>query len=589
MSYILGQEKPPLDELVIHYGVRGMKWGVRKDRSGEKLSKVTNSRGERITKADAKWERSAANRKKGFAAYNKAADAMNKTHIPQINNKPEYKGKDLNGDTPLSRRYFKEMETAFVAEFNQNLRAAFGDSPSGEYKVVAYDASIPPKWTIDYTELKHEDYRVDVDMVLDALGHISSISIDDSTLEHAEEELLHADGISLQEAARIVKRELVDCSINAAIEWEGKWVFSAYTSNFDEGELDPFYSVDMKTGEFAGFSIVGDQDTTAILDAFSATIEHGDTSEGFLAHYGVKGMRWGVRKDPKSGGKSSAKSSGPSKASKNAELALNVTKPFYSMFVPRASIMQKTIQVGQAAAAGMPMKVAMKTAAGSPLAIAGYAVTGLDSGGYRIPVVAAKNLKRGGWPKDKTLADPKLDVDGIQKKVVAQINPDYPGLGTTNNCLRCTYTYEMRRRGYDVAATKTILASGQTALGPKVMTKSIRSSTKIKSSNKPTGIKGLLGKRPTAADAFKALAGQPDGSRGDFQMSWGMLMGGHSIAYEIVRGKPVFFDTQSGKTYSTPQQLNSLTNRAVGLRFNRLDNKSLNSVAMTAWVKDKKE
>jgi hypothetical protein len=30
MTYILGHEKPPIDEALEHYGVRGMRWGVRK-------------------------------------------------------------------------------------------------------------------------------------------------------------------------------------------------------------------------------------------------------------------------------------------------------------------------------------------------------------------------------------------------------------------------------------------------------------------------------------------------------------------------------------------------------------------------------
>jgi hypothetical protein len=214
----------------------------------------------------------------------------------------------------------------------------------------------------------------------------------------------------------------------------------------------------------------------------------------------------------------------------------------------------------------------------------------LDSGAYRVPVVAAKNAKRGGWEKDKSLAKKNMSQEDIEKKVVSGVNKDYPGLGTTNNCLRCTYAYEMRRRGNDVAATKTALASGQTALGPKLMTKSLSSKTKVKASNPPTGIKALvLGKRPTEADVFRTLAGQPDRSRGDFQMNWGAMIGGHSIAYEIINSRPVFFDTQSGKTYSTPAQLRTLTQRAQSMSFNRLDNKDLNDFALTAWLKDVKD
>jgi hypothetical protein len=396
-----------------------------------------------------------------------------------------------------------------------------------------------------------------------------------------EEAMIHFGAkspVALKEAVSIIKQNIIDSSINAVIQWENNWLFSVYTSDPDEGELDPFYAVNMETGAFSGFSIVGDQDTSGILQAFSAVIEHGDTSSGFLAHYGKKGMRWGVTNDPKSG---------PSNSSKNLESGLNAIKPLLGPVIPRAAIIPKLINLGAAIANGSTMKVALTSSVYSPLAFAGYAVTGLDSGAYRVPVVATKNLARGGWIKDKSLANPKMSVADIQKKVVSPINKDYPGLGTTNNCLRATYTYEMRRRGNDVAATKTMLASGQTALGPKLMTQSIHSNTKIKNINNPTGIKGLLfGKPPTAQQTFNILAKQPDRSRGDLQMSWGPMMGGHSVAYEIVNKKPVIFDTQSGKTYSTASELNMMTRYSRGMSFNRLDNKNLNETAMTAWVKD---
>jgi len=132
-----------------------------------------------------------------------------------------------------------------------------------------------------------------------------------------------------------------------------------------------------------------------------------------------------------------------------------------------------------------------------------------------------------------------------------------------------------------------MLASGQTALGTKIMTKSIHSKTKIKSTKQLTPIKRLfVNNPPSAQQVMDTLAKQPDRSRGDLQMSWGPMMGGHSVAYEVVNKKPVIFDTQSGKTYSTPSELNALTQRAQGLSFNRLDNKNLNEIGLTAWMKD---
>ena len=70
-----------------------------------------------------------------------------------------------------------------------------------------------------------------------------------------------------------------------------------------------------------------------------------------------------------------------------------------------------------------------------------------------------------GYKLKPELRDPNLDVDGIMSKVVPAINPDYGKFGTKMNCRRATFAYEMRRRGYDVAATRTPTGRGQDISG----------------------------------------------------------------------------------------------------------------------------
>lgn len=385
--------------------------------------------------------------------------------------------------------------------------------------------------------------------------------------------------ISQSEATALIRKAMPDGTIKGSIEWEGKWLFAVFTNDPDEGDMDPFYSVDMESGAVAGFSIVGDEDTLGIITAFHENVKHTAMPVGdFLEHYGVKGMKWGVRKD---------RDSGSSKGSQAAESLLNTAKPLLSLVTPRANVLSTLQQVGAQVAAGEAMKAAMKTTLTSPVFAAGAAVTVLDTGAYRVPGVLAKNALKGGFNKDPSLAKVNMSVADIQKKVIPGVNKDYPGLGTTNNCLRCTYAYEMRRRGFDVAATKTIFASGQTNVGARVVGTTLKGATKIKPSKKVGKVKTFfLGNAPTSSDVMNALAKQPNGSRGDLQMRWGFL-GGHSVAYEIIGGKPHVFDTQSGKTYSSAAQLNKLTGAATGLSFNRLDNKNLNQLALPAWVKDR--
>lgn len=69
------------------------------------------------------------------------------------------------------------------------------------------------------------------------------------------------------------------------------------------------------------------------------------------------------------------------------------------------------------------------------------------------------------WKLDRSLSDQTMDADTIYSKVVSKINPDYGAPGTKVNCRRATFAYEMRRRGYDVAATRTTDGRGQTMVG----------------------------------------------------------------------------------------------------------------------------
>lgn len=317
------------------------------------------------------------------------------------------------------------------------------------------------------------------------------------------------------------------------------------------------------------------------------------TYDDYLAHYGVKGMKWGVRKEDSYNTKDSRAANKKTKSAK-AETALNFAKATpLAMAVPRTTPETLAIQFAMAKGltyAQMPGMSAMFSMNPATVAI-GAAVTAVDSGLYRIPTVAIKNARKNGFNRDESLSKKDMTINELKTKVAGGVNPDYPKLGTTNNCMRASYAYEMRRRGFDVKATKTMFATGQTSYYQKGASGFKDSNKKIRSelNQQSKLITFFTGDKPSGSDVHRALSNEPDRSRGEFQVTWKGGRAGHSMAYEIINNKPVIFDTQTGDTYSTPKQLDKIMNNVSRANYTRLDNKKLNPLMMIAWVQDREQ
>lgn len=73
--------------------------------------------------------------------------------------------------------------------------------------------------------------------------------------------------ISMSRAVSIVKQNIPNGKIDAAIRYKDLYLFRVFTDDEIEGNMDPFYSVDSKNGDFNGFSILAD-DGLEILNLF---------------------------------------------------------------------------------------------------------------------------------------------------------------------------------------------------------------------------------------------------------------------------------------------------------------------------------
>ena len=103
--------------------------------------------------------------------------------------------------------------------------------------------------------------------------------------------------------------------------------------------------------------------------------------------------------------------------------------------------------------------------------------------------------------------------------------------GTTNNCALCSFTYDLRRRGYDVTAKASV-----TGVQPKRSMKDLYEDPKM----------DVIAEE-SWPDVFKTASEYyPEGARGVVSMVGGKGKNGygHAVVFEIQNGKCVFLDPQ---------------------------------------------
>lgn len=373
--------------------------------------------------------------------------------------------------------------------------------------------------------------------------------------------------------------------------------------------------------------------------------------DDFLVHYGVRGMQWGKRKSVDSSSRDGASQEGPNrterraakretkatkfeqraeqynKSIKDLDKEINSLPPgIRSRYQKSALIEARDIHVkerdrlvndAKAVRDGKLTSTQKKVVIGASIVAAvaaTYVVQDQIQSGNATRLIAKGKERISGeafaFKKKPSLSNPDFDVSDIHANVVKHINPDFGAMGTKMNCRRATFSYEMRRRGYDVTATKTTNANGQNVLGlmnatspgAKIKNTSmfnvVRSMGKEASSSldgKATPVSDLAAnfaaggknKIPGGSKSiFDTLAKEPNGSRGELGVMWNMG-GGHSMAYEIVKGKPVIFDGQTGKIYEDALKLMDMPSiKSAG--FTRLDNIELNNDYLMRWMTNAK-
>ena len=252
-----------------------------------------------------------------------------------------------------------------------------------------------------------------------------------------------------------------------------------------------------------------------------------------LYHYGVKGMKWGVRR--------------------------------YQNYDGTRTAAGKKRYGSDSSSSGSESKLA--GGIGEELAVYAAVYTAIFGG---LAIAAKVSEKRMRKQKEAELEDlyenrqiksfdkaPKLKKKMPPEDSAKVTNPEFPDMGTTMNCTFCTTAMVLREKGYDVKATK--LSDGW--YSDDLFKKTFNS--------QEVSMKDAR----TRKDVVNKLHVHGDGAYGNLVVTW-KLGGAHSIFWKNENGTTNFYDGQSGKAYRSLADKNALLDQVIisGTKYNRLDN-----------------
>ena len=183
-------QKPSLDELQ-HYGVKGMKWGVRN--APAKVRQSVKRKSTRI--GDAFFEATAGTTSVHNRIVSNAGKKLQEQDLPKINSKPEYtkakklRNRLLNPRDPATKAYRQEVRDAYIKRLDEAAQSMQNSSKTRRYTIRDADGDLPKSdvfWEVRTTRLAHADDVMLVRAILDSDGFITDVVPFDNTLAQGE-------------------------------------------------------------------------------------------------------------------------------------------------------------------------------------------------------------------------------------------------------------------------------------------------------------------------------------------------------------------------------------------------------------------
>ena len=186
-----------------------------------------------------------------------------------------------------------------------------------------------------------------------------------------------------------------------------------------------------------------------------------------------------------------------------------------------------------------------------------------------------KNRDNKSEPDPTTGLPKKKEGAYTDKEDLAAVNPGFMNTNsnTKNNCMLCTTTYDMRKRGYDVTAQ--LDSEGYNFQDLKRWYPKAKIERTSRYDERGVGVDQKEYMKRTVDNLLK----QGNGARGNLMVVWNQG-GAHSLFYEVQNGSVIIRDGQANQVYTNPEKILRMT---MGSSYARLDNVKPN------WEQIKKE